>query len=138
METADQGTLCRQLKVINGSLVFLILAIVSILLSFWSTLIQRRQLICTIEEESCSLPAVYPIKLFASALMAGSVGYFLSLAMGQVISACSGNDPVAKRSSSVNLWASLLVTAAVLLRLDDLNFVERCQSSLLNTETLPE
>ena len=44
----EQELLEEQLNTVDQSIFFLILLILSVLLSFWSVLIQRGQLVCTI------------------------------------------------------------------------------------------
>lgn len=142
MEEAQKKELCRQLSITDGSLFFLLLLVFSILLSFWAVTIQRRQLCLTIQgetEAAAAAPPVYPIKHGASALVVGSLGFFLFLAYHAWREACAGEDPVAKRSAGINLWASILVLAAAILRFNDLNFVEASrQSALLEADTLPD
>lgn len=142
MEEAQKKELCRQLGITDSSIFFLILIILGILLSFWSVKIQRRQLCLTIQgetEEAAAAPDVYPIKHAASSLIVGALGFFLCLAFQAWKQACAGDDCVAKRSASTNLWASLLVLAAAIVRFDDLNFVENSrQSALLEADVLPD
>ena len=142
MEEEQKEELCRQLGVIDSSLFFQVLIILGILLSFWSVTIQRRQLCLTIQgetEEAAAAPDVYPIKHAASSLIVGALGFFLCLAYHAWKQACAGDDCVAKRSASVNLWASILVLVAAMLRFDDLNFVENSsQSALLEADVLPD
>lgn len=142
MEEDEKKTLCEQLGITDESLAFLILILLGVLLSFWSITIQRRQLCLTIQgktEAAAEAPPVYPIKHAASALIVGSLGFFLCLAHQAWKKACAGEDRVTKRSASINLWASILVLVAAVLRFDDLNFVESSrQSALLEADVLPD
>ena len=110
------------------------------LLSFWSVGIQRRELAGVIS--GCpaeGLPEVFPIKLTAGALAAGALGFFFALALESLDKARRGEDAAALRSARVNAWASLLVLAAALVRLDDLLFVQ-AQSQIgppVGESTLP-
>lgn len=63
-------------------------------------------------------------KLTAGALAAGALGFFFALALESLDKARRGEDAAALRSARVNAWASLLVLAAALVRLDDLLFVQ--------------
>ena len=126
----EQELLEEQLNTVDQSIFFLILLILSVLLSFWSVLIQRGQLVCTIEgktEAAAAAPKIYPIKISASALVVGSLGFFLCLAL----QAC-------QKSAGMNVWASLFVFAAALIRLYDLNFMERNQNTLVDENLQPE
>lgn len=141
-ETDGQAeALCRQLATTDSALGFLLLLIASVLLSFLSVTLQRKGLCLAIqgrEPEAERLPPVYPIKRTAAAMVIGSLGFFLCLALGAAGEAAQGQDPVARRSAGVNLWASVLVLAAAILRLDDLDFVERSrQTALLEESDLP-
>lgn len=137
----ERDTLCRQLGITDRSLGFLLIIIAATLLSLWSVVIQRRGLCLTLlgnTEAAQSLPPVYPIKHKASAMIVGSLGFFLCLALNALAEAEAGTDCVARRSARTNLWASLFVLAAGILRFVDLNFVERCQRGLESDDTLPD
>ena len=139
-EVSEQDVLEEQLGTVNQSLFYLRLIIAAVLLSFWSVLIQREQL----EESLAGNPPetagadVYPIKLTASALTVGSLVFFFCLALRSCRDAAGGNDPAAQRSAGINVWASLFVLTAALIRLYDLNFMERVQRSLVAENVQPE
>lgn len=121
--------------------VFLLLIIAATLLSFWSVSLQRKGLCLTIQgetETAGQLPPIYPIRHKASAIIVGALGFFLCLALRTLEEAEEGGDCVAKRSARSNLWASLFVLLAAMLRYQDLDFVERCQASLEEEDTLPD
>lgn len=137
----EQELLEEQLNTVDQSIFFLILLILSVLLSFWSVLIQRGQLVCTIEgkpEAAAAAPKIYPIKISASALVVGSLGFFLCLALQACRSAAQDGDCVSQKSAGMNVWASLFVFAAALIRLYDLNFMERNQNTLVDENLQPE
>lgn len=138
--SAERDALCQQLGITDESLRFLVLIILSILLSFSSVLLQRRQLVCTIEgntQAAAAVPDVFPMKCAAGALVVGSLGFFLMLALNTCKTAAQGDDCVAQRSASTNVWASLFVFTAALLRLWDLNYLRRCQPTLTQDDDLP-
>lgn len=125
----EEDALRQQLGIVDQSLGFLLILIASVLLSFYTVVIQRRGLCLTISgdtEAAASLPDVYPIKRRASAMVVGSLGFFLCLALNAWQQAEKGDDCVARRSATVNLWASLFVLLAGILRLMDLDFVACC------------
>ena len=120
----EEDTPRQQLGIVDQSLGFLLILIASVLLSFYTVVIQRRGLCLTIlgdTKAAAGLPDVYPIKRRASAMVVGSLGFFLCLALNAWQQAEQGDDCVARRSATVNLWASLFV-----LRLMDLDFVACC------------
>lgn len=97
--------------------------VLSVLLSYWGVRIQREGLCRTLQgdaEGAAALPRVFPIRLSASALVVGALGFFLCLALKTERETAQGGTPAARRSACTNLWASLFVFLAALLRLDDL------------------
>lgn len=74
---------------------------------------------------------VYPIRFNASVLVVSALGFFFCLALRTCREAAQGNDPAAQKSAGMNVWASLFVLAAALIRFYDLNFTEavRCSSA---------
>ena len=125
----ERNVLKEQLGTVNQSLFYLLLIILSVLLSFWSVLLQREQL----EEALAGNPQkaaaqdVFPIKLIASALVVSALGFFFCLALRSCRDAACGNDPAAQQSAGRNVWASLFVLAAALIRLCDLNSSQEAQ-----------
>ena len=126
---------------VDRSIVFLISIIASVLLSLWATLIQRDQLRLTLagcEKEAAGVPNVYPIRRFASALVIGSLGFFLCLAQAALKRARAGDDPAAVRSAEIGSLASLLVLAAAVIRLLDLDRTERARQSAADAVLPPD
>ena len=114
----EETVLREQLRTVDESLLFLLLIVLSVLLSYWGVRIQREGLCRTLQgdaEGAAALPRVFPIRLSASAL-----GFFLCLALKTERETARGGTPAARRSACTNLWASLFVFLAALLRLDDL------------------
>lgn len=130
---------CGELETLDTSLGFLLLIIASVILSYIALSRQRKALCLTLEgHEECAeqVGEVYPIRLGASALVVGALGYFFSLALEN----CRSVDPcdsVAAQSASRNVLAGFLVLLAALIRLFDLNFTQRAQSALTG-EQLPD
>lgn len=118
----ERNVLKEQIGTVNQSLFYLVLIILSVLLSFWSVLIQREQLekLLMGTASKTSAPDVFPIKLIASALVVSGLGFFFCLSLRTCRDAAQGNDPAAQRSAGMNVWASLLVLTAALIRLYDL------------------
>ena len=119
----EETVLREQLRTVDESLLFLLLIVLSVLLSYWGVRIQREGLCRTLQgdaEGAAALPRVFPIRLSASALVVGALGFFLCLALKTERETARGGTPAARRSACTNLWASLFVFLAALLRLDDL------------------
>lgn len=136
----EREILNEQLGTVNQSLFYLALIILSVLLSFWSVLIQRGQLedaLAGNRQEGCA-PDVFPVRLIASALTVSALGFFFVLALQACRDAAQGRDPAAQRSAEMNVWASFFVLAAALIRLYNLNFMERTQRSLAAESVQPE
>lgn len=122
-QTADRRALAGQLAAVEESLGFLVLLLGSLLLSFSALQLQRRQLACAAageEEAAAAVPDPYPLRCGASALVVGALGYFFAQALEGWQSTQAGS-PDGRASALRNLWAALLVLAAALIRLCDLN-----------------
>ena len=122
-QQSDRHALEGQLATVEESLGFLVLLILSILLSFSGVLLQRRQLACAVAgeaEAAAAVPDPYPRRCGASALVIGCLGYFFAQALEGWRSAQQGSAS-ARQSAARNLWAALFVLAAALIRLYDLN-----------------
>ncbi len=133
----EKQTLCTELNTIDTTLGFLLLIILSIFLSYKATLRQRQALCLTLlgdEEGAARTGDVYSLRLGANALVVGALGYFFMLAL-QTCQDADPSDPVSRHSARMNLIAGFLVLLAALIRLFNLNFVRRTQSS--STEELP-
>lgn len=114
---------------IDASLGFLILLVLGVLLSVLVLWEQRRTVCLALEgeeEQAAELAApILRLRRAASALVVGSLGFFFLLSQESARRAAAGTDPAACRSAVRNLWASLLVFAAALIRLYDLSATER-------------
>lgn len=135
----ERQVLEEQLKTVSQSLFYLTLIILSVLLSFWSVLIQREQL----EEMAAgntpgAAPDVFPIKRSASVLVVGALGFFFCLSLRTFRDAAQGNDPAARQSAEMNVWASFFVFAAALIRLWDLGFMEAVRRATAAEAGQPE
>lgn len=137
--TEDRQELCEQLDTANTSLGFLLLIIVSVLLSYIATARQREALCLALagdEARAEQVGNVYPLRLGASALIVGALGYFFCLTLKNCCAADCG-DPVAVHSARMNVIAGFLVLLASLIRLFDLNFTQHAQSATAE-ELLPD
>lgn len=126
-ERAARQALCAQLGTIDTSIGFLLLIIAAVLLSYCAVSVQRKGLCLALagrSEAARALPAVYPIRRKAAAIIVGALGFFLCLAARGARAAAEGDDCAARRSADANLWASILVMAAAMVRLMDLDCAE--------------
>lgn len=135
MEPEQKEQLCEQLDTIDTSLVFLVLLILSVVLSWKATAIQREGLCRILLGQSTQVPDVYPLRLSASAIVVGALVFFFLLSLNTQEQA-QGQDPLARCSAGRNVLASFLVLAAALIRLLDLNEVHNRQPAL-SEEALP-
>lgn len=136
----ERKILREQLGTVNQSLFYLLLIVLSVLLSFWSVLIQRGQLEKALagDPQKIVTQDVFPIKLIASVLTVNSLGFFFALALQTCRNAAQEDDPAAQKSAGMNLWASLFVLIAALIRLCDINFMEAVRRSLIEVNVQPE
>lgn len=130
----------EQLGIVNQSLFYLMLIILSVLLSFWSVLIQREQLEDALEGNPQRSAAwdIFPIRISASVLVVGALSFFFCLALQTCRDASRGKDPAAQKSAGMNVWASLFVLTAALIRLYDLICMEGARRSPAAENVPPE
>lgn len=132
-----QKALRDALELVDTDLGFLFLIVLSVLLSFRATVRQRDGLCLRLRGEERAAEqaeAVLPLRLGASALVVGSLGFYFMQALDTWQNTGS-SDPAASRSARLNLIASFLVLLAGLIRLLDLNMARRTQPAL--GDTLP-
>ena len=135
----EQQDQCEALKTLDTSRGFLLLILVSVILSYIALSRQREALCLSLEgQEECAeqVGEVYPIRMGASALIVGALGYFFALALQNCRDAAPC-DSVAAHSANLNVLAGFLVLLAALIRLFDLNMTQRAQSALTG-ELLPD
>lgn len=119
----QRETLLEGLDSLNTAWGFLLVTIAAILLSFQS-IVRQRQGLCIVlqgrEEEGAQVGDVYHLQRRAGAMVVGVSGFFLSLA-ARGAAAADRSDPLAVRVGGMNLWASILVFSASILRLEALD-----------------
>ena len=96
---------------------------------------QRGALLSLLSGEDIPEPDLIPARLAVSALVVGSLSYFFLLSLETLCTARS-QGAAACASAGRNARASLLVLAAALIRLYDLNIL-RCTAPALESEELP-
>ena len=137
LDDASRNTLKGQLSAADQALFFLLLLILSLLLSFRSAARQKAQILDLLCGESSSVTDTekeFHLRVSAGALVVGSLGFFLCLALN-ALDSTDPSDKSAARSAQVNAAASVLVFLAAVLRLDD---TLRGSSSLPEDDLLPE
>ena len=121
----------------NTSRVFLLFILASIMISYHVLMLQREGVCLTLRgdtEAAAALPDVFPLRVGGSALVVGSTGLFFTLALR----ACAqAEGEVARHSAWMNVVAGFLVLLAALIRLYDINYVQRSQP-VLTEELLPD
>ena len=120
---ADETLYDSALETVNTSIMFLVLLVLGILLSLKSVLLQRESL--------------FPFQRASGAIAIGALGYFFTLALRGQSDACRTGSRESIRLSQVNLWASLFVLAAAILRFWALNAAQQGEDEVLPDEELP-
>ena len=127
LEQTGWDALRGQLNTLDTSLLFLALLTGATALS-WAIL-------SLLSGEDIPEPDLIPARLAVSALVVGSLSYFFLLSLETLCTARS-QGAAACASAGRNARASLLVLAAALIRLYDLNIL-RCTAPALESEELP-
>ena len=126
------------LQTVNTSIMFLVLLVLGILLSLKGILLQRDSL-CVLREggdaEAPESPDLF--QCGAGAISIGALGYFFVLALQGWNDACREGSAEAVRLSRMNLWASLLVLCAAVVRFWALNAARQGSEEVLPDEELP-
>ena len=124
MEETDREKLERQRSDADGAVVFLLVLLCSLLFSLSASLTQRCQLRLALAgrtEEAAAAPSVLPVRRWASVLAVGSLSFFLCLAIQAWRDLPPETSCAQRQTAGRNLWASVLVLAAAVVRLDDLD-----------------
>ncbi len=124
MDENQRRELCCQLETADQSLGYLALLILSLCLS-WRAVDLQREGLCGILEGGAAGPQnLFPLRLPASAIVVGALTWFFGLSL-DTWEGTRQECGSARRSADLNLWASLFVLAAALLRLYDLVCLQR-------------
>lgn len=119
----QDDSLCRQLSIIDQSQQYIILIIAALVLSWYATGIQRKQLI----ESSIGCPVTgdpFPLRALSSVMVIAALLFFYRLSEQSLRQCrCSGNSSGCC-SPAINHMTSILVLAASLIRLLDLLTVQ--------------
>ena len=137
LDETNREALCEGLETLETSRGFLLLLLASVMLSYYVLTIQRDGVCLTLKgdaQAAAALPDVFPLRAGGSALVVGALGYFFVLTLRTCAQA---KDPVAIHSANMNVIAGFLVLLAALIRLYDLNFVQRNQPALTE-DLLPD
>lgn len=122
---------------VNDSLRFLVLFVLSILLSL-AGLLRQRQRICAAlqgDDPSCC-PSPYPLQHAAGAINVGGLTFFFLLTLQNWSESRLDASGEGESLARMNLWASLLVLAASVIRLLALD-AARGQETLSLDNDLP-
>lgn len=126
----------EELATLDWSILFLLLLIAGVLLSFSATVEQRNglaQALCGQREETAD---VFSKRWTASILIVGTTGFFAWLACRSAKETQCRGDCADRRSAQANLLASILVFVAALIRLNDLELIGRDRQNTALEETL--
>lgn len=125
-----------ELATLDWSILFLLLLIVGVLLSFSATVEQRNglaRLLCCGQEDTTD---VFSTRWLVGVLVVGATGFFAWVACRSMKKTLCQGDCTAQRSAQANLLAAVLVFAAALIRLNDLELIGRDRQSAALEETL--
>ena len=114
-----------QLDTANTSLLFLMALIASVALSFSTVADQRGALCAALAGERAQAPDPTGRRRGASAMVVGALAWFFALSLDTWRAAAGPERPSAGR----NLWASLLVLAAAVIRWYDLDVQPEAQNT---------
>lgn len=130
-----RDTACSALQTVNTSIMFLILLVLSILLSLKAVLLQREELCASLEGgDTGALPSPFPLQKASGGIAIGALGYFFVLALRAWDEAVEAGDPKEVCLTRVNLWASLFVLSAAILRFLALNARQDAAEAALDEE----
>ncbi len=135
MET-PQGEGREELALLDQSVLFLLLLIVAVLLSFAALAQQRGDLagrLCRGQEGAAD---VFPLRWTSGVLVTGATAFFAWLACRTAQTARRGGGAAAQRGAQSNLLASILVFVAALIRLVELERIGRERRGPALEETL--
>lgn len=106
----------EQVHVIDQSKANIILIMASIILSYYTTDLQKQQLICTVKDkEECDcLPKVLPIRMISSIIIISALLFFTNLT-GSILEQ-PAESPKQCRQNKLNHLANQLVLAAAVIR----------------------
>lgn len=135
LEQTEWDALRGQLDTLGTSLLFLALLTGATALSWATVSRQRGALLSLLSGEDTPEPDLFPARLAVSALVVGSLSYFFLLSLETLCTARFQGE-AACASAGRNARASLLVLAAALVRLYDLNVLRRTAPAL-ESEELP-
>lgn len=117
----EEALLAEDARTLEDSLGYILAVIASVLLSYSATVRQREGVCLALAGDETGAQAVQEevrrLRLLAGAILVGALGYFLCAAL-RAMERAQG-DPAAEGSARTNLWASLLVLLAALLRFQD-------------------
>ncbi len=119
MGEENGGALEEELGVIHVSLPFLILVLGATVASFYALLLQREGALEALKRGSQARreeERIFLIRRAAGAVFVGALGFFLCLNLSLAQQLGEGAGEAALRSSRVNIWASILVLCAAILR----------------------
>lgn len=125
-----------ELATLGWTVLFLLLLIVGVLLSFSATVEQRdglARLVCCGQEDTTD---VFSTRWLASILVVGATGFFAWAACRSMKKTQCQGSCTQQRSAQANLLASVLVFVAALIRLNDLELIGRDRQNAALEETL--
>ena len=126
-ETALEQT--EELAQTNWVIIFLVLVIVSVLLSFAATVQQREDLVNTLCQRSEPAADVFPLRWTAGVLVTGATAFFAWLSCRNARQTAEQGDDCAIEKARADLLAALMVFGAAVIRLINLDAQREARAS---------
>lgn len=119
----------EELAQANWVIVFLLLVIVSVLLSFAATVQQRQDLVNALCHRSEPAADVFPMRWTASVLVTGATAFFAWLSCRNARQIMEKGDDCAVGTARADLLAALMVFGAAAIRLINLDAQREASAS---------
>lgn len=137
MEESSQKELCRQLKIVQASMPFVVLSILPGILVWMTAVIKRSGLCDLLQGRSEKLPDVLPIRMVSNAIVVGCLTFFFDVALN-AWEESKTEDETTRYSANLEMWIALLVLVAALIQTYNLHFIQTHKPSLEEEEEVED
>ena len=137
MKEASRKELCRELKIVQASMPFVVLSILPEILVWRSEVIKRAGLCDLLQGRSEKLPDVLPIRMVSNAIVVGCLTFFFGVALN-AWEESKTEDETTRYSAHLEMWIALLVLAAALIQTHNLHYIQTHKLSLEEEEEVED